>query len=204
MKIAIIANGTIKSNKFHKDILKGTDAIIAADGGADHCIRLGVSPDYVIGDLDSISKKSLRKFYKKIIHDKGQNSTDLQKALIFAWRMAPDEVIVLGAIGERIDHTMANILCLGDFSFNIRVMDENNEIEIIENKKTIKGKKGDIISIIALTDVENLNYSGLKYAVKRDFNVYAGWLGTSNEMLGEKAAITLKKGKLILMRTKVK
>ena len=41
MKIAIIANGTIKSNKFHKDILKGTDAIIAADGGADHCIRLG-------------------------------------------------------------------------------------------------------------------------------------------------------------------
>jgi len=68
MNILIVANGTIKNRNFYKKIIKKASIIIAADGGADNCIKLGISPNYVIGDLDSISNKAKEKFKKLVIY----------------------------------------------------------------------------------------------------------------------------------------
>ena len=69
-KIAIIANGTINDSKFHLELLKDSDIIICADGGANSAKELGIIPNYVIGDLDS--KTSLDK--EEIVEREGETN----------------------------------------------------------------------------------------------------------------------------------
>jgi thiamine pyrophosphokinase len=87
-KIAIIANGYVKNLEFHKDLLKDADIIICADGGANNAKKIGVIPNYIIGDLDSASKSSIE-FFKdksKIIKDNNPDKTDMELALSFNCR----------------------------------------------------------------------------------------------------------------------
>lgn len=205
-KIAIIGNGTINNIKFHERILKDYDIIICADGGATNAKKMNITPDYIIGDLDSTTNEILN-FFKhnntKIIKDENQNRTDMELAINLAEKLKPDEIIIMGAIGYRIDHTLANILCLDKIKSNIKtkIIDDKNIIEIAENEKCIEGEKDDIISIIPLTDVVDLSYQGLKWLVKNK-DVKFGWFGISNKLKGKKAKISLKKGKILILRVR--
>ena len=199
MNILIVANGAIKNRNFYKKIIKKANIIIAADGGADNCIKLGVSPNYIIGDLDSISNKSKEKFKKLVIHDNNQNTTDLEKAIVLAKKLGCKNLTIIGAIGSRIDHTLSNIITLFKTKIPSRIIDESNKIFAVEKEIEIKGRKGDIVSIIPISRIEGLTYDGLKWRVKNK-NVDSGWTGTSNIMTGSKATISLKSGKIIVIK----
>lgn len=199
MKIIIISDGRIDNKNFHKKLLRDSDLIICADGGAENAISLKITPDYIIGDMDSIKKSTLKKLNKThIITDKNQDKTDTQLAIELAQKFKPKEIIILGAIGTRIDHTLANIFRLNS---KIKIIDNKNEIDLVEKQITLQGKKNDTVSIIALTDVKGLTYSGLKWKVKNK-NVKAGWIGISNKIVKKKASITLKKGKILVIKAK--
>ena len=204
-KIAIIANGYIKNPKFHKDLLKDADIIICADGGANNAKKIGVTPNYIIGDLDSASKSSIELFKdkSKIIKDDNQDNTDLEKALSLAETLNPSEILIMGAIGDRIDHTLANIMCLTKINSDIKaqIIDEKNIIELVENSADISGDKNDIISIVPITDISNLCYTGLKWNVENlDTNI--GWFGISNMLEEKNANISLSNGKILLIRVR--
>jgi thiamine pyrophosphokinase len=204
-KIAIIANGYIKNPKFHKDLLKDAVIIICADGGANNAKKIGVTPNYIIGDLDSASKSSIELFKdkSKIIKDDNQDNTDLEKALSLAEKLSPSEILIMGAIGDRIDHTLANIMCLTKINSDIKaqIIDEKNIIELVENSADISGDKNDIISIVPITDISNLCYTGLKWNVENlDTNI--GWFGISNRLEEKNANISLSNGKIFLIRVR--
>jgi thiamine pyrophosphokinase len=204
-KIAILANGAINNIGFHKKILKNADCIICADGGANSALKLGIVPDYIIGDIDSARKNTLKKFRKnkktKIIRDPRQDKTDLELAINLAENLQAKELIILGALGMRIDHELSNIICLYRIKKGIsaKITDERNEIEIVRHEIEISGKKNDVISVIPLDEVKGLTYKGLKWGVKNK-NVKFGWFGTCNKMLGKKAKISLKKGAILVMK----
>jgi len=193
-KIAIIANGYIKNPKFHKDLLKDADIIICADGGANNAKKIGVTPNYIIGDLDSASKSSIELFKdkSKIIKDNNPDKTDMELALSFAETLTPSEILITGAIGDRIDHTLANIMCLDKIKSDVKaqIVDEKNIIELVENSADISGdNKNDIISIVPITDISNLCYTGLKWNVENlDTNI--GWFGISNRLEEKNANIS--------------
>ncbi len=63
MNTLIVANGTLGTKSFYRPLLKNMQYVIAADGGADNCLKLGITPDKIIGDMDSISHKA-----KKNLH----------------------------------------------------------------------------------------------------------------------------------------
>jgi len=204
-KIAIIANGYVKDKKFHKDLLKDTDIIICADGGADNAKEIEVTPDYIIGDLDSVSKSSIE-FFKdksKIVKDNNQDSTDLEKALSLAETLNPSELLITGAIGDRIDHTLANIMCLTKIKSNVKaqIIDEKNIIELVESSADLVGDKNDIVSIVPLTDILTLCYTGLKWNVE-NLDTNLGWFGISNRLEGKNANISFSKGKILLIRVR--
>lgn len=204
-KIAIIANGYIKNPKFHKDLLKDADIIICADGGANNAKKIGVTPNYIIGDLDSASKSSIELFKdkSKIIKDDNQDNTDLEKALSLAETLNPSEILIMGAIGDRIDHTIANIMCLTKINSDIKaqIIDEKNIIELVENSADISGDKNDIISIVPITDISNLCYTGLKWNVE-NLNTNIGWFGISNRLEEKNANVSLSNGKILLIRVR--
>ena len=206
--IGIICNGTLNDKDFHKSILKKADLIICADGGANNADKLGVVPDYVIGDMDSAEKDILDKLSKqqntKIILDLNQDKTDTELAIELAESFNPKEIMLLCAIGTRIDHTIANVLCLDRVKkgINVKIIDNKNEIILIDSSSLdVFGKKGDIISIIPLTDVKGLTYDGLKWGVD-DKNVKFNWFGICNQLTSQKGSVSVKKGKLIIIKAK--
>jgi thiamine pyrophosphokinase len=202
-KIAIIANGYVNDINFHKDLLEDADVIVCADGGADNAKKIGITPDYIIGDLDSVTSSAIEFFKEKskIIKDSNQDSTDLEKALSLVDNLSPSEILIIGAIGNRLDHTLANILCLDQIKSDIKaqIVDEKNIIELVDNSADIVGDKDDIISIVPLTDVLGLSYEGLKWLVSNK-NTKFGWFGISNRLADNTAKISLKEGKLLIIR----
>jgi thiamine pyrophosphokinase len=204
-KIIIIADGTVNNADFHKTVLYQADLVICADGGAHHAKALDVIPDYVIGDMDSIAPDFLDELrnngHTQVVIDPNQDTTDLEAAITLAISFKPREIILLGAIGDCIDHTLANALCLMKIApmIKTRLIDDKNEVTLVQNFVEITGKKDDIVSVIPLTDVKGLTYEGLKWKVC-DQNVSLGWFGIRNRMLGEKASVRLRSGKVIVVK----
>jgi thiamine pyrophosphokinase len=127
----------------------------------------------------------------------------MELAITLAESLKPNEIIIIGAIGYRIDHTIANILCLNKIKSNIKsqIIDNRNIIELVDYSKNIIGEKDEIISIIPLTDIFNLSYNGMKWLVKNK-NTKFGWFGISNKLTKKKANISLSKGKLLIIRVR--
>lgn len=206
-KIVIIANGTIRDINFHKKLLEKIDIIICADGGSNTAKKMNINPDYIIGDLDSV-EPAVIDFFKnqnktKIIHNNDQDKTDLELALILAESLEPNEIKIFGAIGDRIDHTLANILCLTIINPEIKaqIIDEKNTMELVENSMEVSGNKDDIVSIVPLTDIFGLTYSGMKWLLSNKDTKF-GWFGISNKLSENIANISLREGKLLVIRVR--
>jgi thiamine pyrophosphokinase len=208
-KIAIIANGLIENKKLHKELLKDFDIFICADGGANNAKELDITPDYIVGDFDSITTSVFNHFKErnktKMIKDKNQNKTDLEIAINLAEKLNPSEITIFGATGNRIDHTLANIYCLDKIKPEIKakIVDNKNTIELLKKNTEIKSGKNDIISVIPISDVNNLNYTGFKWNVK-NLDTQSGWFGLSNKIEKNNANINFSKGKVLVIRVRNK
>ena len=204
-RIVIIANGPINDIDFYKKIIQKTDFIICADGGANTAKKIKIMPNIIIGDLDSI-KPEVLKFYKsktKIIRDENQNKTDLELAIKIAEEHQPEDIIIIGATGGRIDHTLANILSIVKINkkINTSIIDNHASIKLIDKNSEILEKKDETISIIPLTKIKNLEIKGLKWDVeKQDTNF--GWFGISNKIRKEQANINFSEGKILIIKVR--
>lgn len=202
--VVIVANGHLKNNTFNKKELQQANIIICADGGANKITLLKITPHYLIGDMDSIKPGILAQLKKSIvvIVDQRQHNTDLEKAILFAEKLRPTEIKILGAIGNHLDHTIANTISLHHVNKKIKIsiIDEQHTIFLLnDNALEISGKRGDIISVIPITPIHGLSYHGLKWLVKNK-KVTTGWCGVRNQMTANKARIHLKKGKALVIK----
>ncbi|MCW8813743.1 MAG: thiamine diphosphokinase, partial [Chlorobium sp.] len=111
-KCIILANGKPPKKSiitfFQK---KEFETLICADGGANSALKMKLIPDYIIGDLDSISSEASKRFRNtsKIIELKGQNDTDVEKCLKYAIKKKYHEALLFGVTGNRLDHTFCNL-----------------------------------------------------------------------------------------------
>jgi thiamine pyrophosphokinase len=206
MRCIIFANGIYNHKKDIFSILSKS-LIIAADAGLYHCEKIGIIPDVIIGDFDSISKDFLY-YYKdknvKIIeYPPEKDKTDLELAFLYAAQKKVNEIIVIGALGKRWDMTFANILIpfLPELkNISIRFIDDKTEITVLfgNNKKKFSGKKGDIFSIIPISsEALGVTLSGFKYPLKNANIKIGATIGISNIFLEEKAEVSIKKGRLL-------
>jgi thiamine pyrophosphokinase len=174
--------------------------VVAADGGIAACRRAGIEPDYLVGDMDSVTSDMLLSQYTKKIYNPDQETTDMQKVLNFTRGLTADEIIVINAFGGRADHTFANYLILEEFSreFKLQVFDNIGRLSFLKPGRTVLvDQVGKIASLWAFSGVEDLNLNGFKYEL-RDKNAATEFLGISNEILKDKATIEFNKGKLAL------
>ena len=196
--IAIIADGKKVDNI--KKILEDVDVIIAADGGANICRTCEVNPDYIVGDIDSITPENIKHFSKsKFVEIKEQNHTDLQKAINYAVKLNPKSIKIISAFGKRTDHSLANILIFQNYN-------EQVPLEIYDNFGVMKfyspGKHnialhiGQTISFFSLAPVEGLFLEGFKYSII-DANNSNNFIGISNIAIEQNCIIKFDKGKII-------
>lgn len=207
MKGLVITHGSINDIDFYRDI--EYDVCVCADGGIEYANKLNIRPDVIVGDFDSCDKGLLNKYIDEGVivesYPAEKDFTDTQLAVEKAIKMGCDEVIIIGGIGQRMDHTIANIHILADLSRrNIRgrIVDEHNVIFIIAGEQTLEGKPGDIISLIPFGgNAVGLKSDGLYYQLPDFMDIYAP-CGVSNVFIKEKVWIKVEKGMLLAILAK--
>ena len=210
MNTLIVTGGKINKNFLKKHLkLNKYDIIIAVDKGLESLDTISKVPDYIVGDFDSIDTEILKKYKttktKKLNPEK--DYTDTHSALNLAIELNSTHITIIGAIGTRIDHTIANIHILKeaiDKNIKAKIINERNEIQLINKKiKIIKDDTYKYISIIPLTtEVKGITIKGMKYPLENYTLSIGNSLGVSNEQIEREAEIDIKQGILIIMKSK--
>ena len=183
--VVIVGNGESPVHKIPLNHLKNAGSIICADGGADQLISHNLTPDVIVGDMDS-TKFQKENFKGLWISSSDQNRTDLQKTLDWCVSNNIPEVTVLGIMGKREDHSLGNLHVLAEFSHKMDIQFVTNYAVIYctQGKKIFSSLAGQQISIVAIEKVQSISTVGLKYELKNKPFLPA-CNGISNEAIGK-------------------
>lgn len=215
MKRAVIfINGNLSDLKQAKKIITKNDFLICADGGVKHAMKLGLTPQTIIGDFDSITPTMQKKLVKidigLIKHPKKKDETDFELAIQLALKMKFTDILIFGILGDRIDHFLANIFLIAKTQsvnrrIKIKIIEGDKEIFILNKKVEINGKIGDEVSIIPVSDkLENIMTDGLEYKLKNENLLFGTTRGISNVMTKTSVKITAANGLAVIEHNQLK
>ncbi len=209
MVAVVFANGVPSG---YDEELPPHDLLIAADGGARHVRKLGLVPDIVIGDLDSLSGEEIagleRDGARILQHPVDKDETDLELALDFALRQSVHHVHVFAALGGRWDMTLANILLLAAPRYQdiqIQLVEAGSIFYILRAGKvlSLRGRPGDRVSTMALSaEVTGIIYQGLKWSLQNAALPFSSPRGVSNIMEQPQATLSISSGVLLCIHEK--
>lgn len=213
MNTLIISGGTIFPSFLESYLATYSyDVLIAVDKGLEVIESLHLIHDHIVGDFDSVNTNFLQKYQhneKVIIHsfNPEKDYTDTDIALNLALDLGSSDIVILGAIGTRLDHTIANIHLLMlalDKQVSCKIVNENNQIQLVNSCMILKKNSyWTYASIIPLTSqVKGITLQGFKYPLFNDTLSIGKSLGISNEILADTAKISITDGILILILSK--
>jgi thiamine pyrophosphokinase len=183
---------------------RGYEKLICADGGSNSASKMKLVPDVIIGDLDSISSKALKEFksVSKIIRLKRQNDTDVEKCLKYAIKNKFDEVLLVGATGNRLDHTFCNLgIVLKFFSqIKISLIAENSFLKAYTRSVELKTLVGETISIYGISPKTKITSNGLRYELKNTALPFGVRESTSNIAIKNLVKLKIKNGVVFVIR----
>ena len=199
-KIILILNGNLLIKKNLKKILKNYNSIICADGGANKIIDLGIEPNYILGDMDSIDKKNLKKYSQNIIKLKNQYYNDLHKALLWAKEQNIKKIDIIGIDGKRLDHTIGNFsIILECISFiDITIFTDYGNIYTINKERTFKNCYKKNISLFNPIPQNKITTYGLEYELN-NFSLKTMYSGTLNTAINDEITVKTKNKILIFI-----
>ena len=178
--------------------------LFCADGGANSAMKMGLIPDYIIGDLDSIHEVTL-KYYKakaRIIKISRQNDTDVEKCLKHAIKHKFEEAVLAGVTGDRLDHTFCNLGIVLKFfnEIGIKIIAENSLLTALTGNHIIPTFRGETISIYGIDNRTKISSKGLKYPLNKIALPFGHRESTSNVSLHNKIELKIKGGIIFLIR----
>jgi thiamine pyrophosphokinase len=206
-RILIFANGELPDLKKARLLINTDDYIICADGGTRHALALAIQPDLIIGDMDSAEKEQVLELQKSGVlfelFPRDKNETDLELAINRAIEQSPQQIIIIAALGGRLDQTLANIALLADLrlaTFDVRLDDGVEEIFLCRDQAQVQGKSGDIVSLIpwqgAVSEIQTKN---LKWVLHKGTLYPDKTRGISNELIDDNASISIGSGLLLIV-----
>jgi len=204
MRGIIIAGGEIGNSDRCRAIIKNDDMIICADSGYYHVAAMGVEPHAVLGDFDSADYDEV-KCNTKLLFPSGKDETDTELAVRYALEQGCDKLVFLGLMGGRVDHALVNVFILADMlnrGIDAYIFDGTSYIYITDSRIDVKGKLGDLLSVIPITPkVTGITNGGLEYPLN-DFDMEMGFSrGVSNVFVQEDAFVEIKSGMVLVVTT---
>ena len=205
MRALIVLGGDLPSPQLLRRCADEAELTIAADRGLEAFEAAGMLPDLLLGDMDSVSAAALAR---------GEGSTEMERlpcekddtdgghAMEVALSRGATEITILGALGGRMDHALANLMLLmrahegGAFA---QILDERVRIVRIDGEITLRGAKGDTISLIPIGTARGVTLSGCYYHAQEALTFdFVHPLGVSNVVTKDEASITVREGDLLL------
>lgn len=195
----IIGAGDNAGTNFTKRI---NEYVIAVDGGLEKLNELGIVPDIIIGDFDSLGY--IPQGDNVIRHKVEKDDTDMMLAVKKAIELKYDFIEIFGGTGGRIDHTIANIqtmLYASRRNVKIKMTDARNIYYVITNDSiTLPSKKQGILSVFALGgEAVNVNIIGAKYVAQEFHLTPDNPTATSNCYIGDSVKISVEDGSLLII-----
>ena len=192
--------------------VKDGDFVIAADAGFSHCERLGIEPDLIVGDFDSLKEgdgealEEIRRWEPERILTlpSEKDDTDMLAAIRVGLEKGCREFFLYGGLGGRLGHTIANIQCLNylkERGASGYLTDASGLIQVAKNE-TIRFEKRETgwLSLFSLGEkAEGVTLRGLKYELTDAVVTNSFPIGVSNEFIGKEAAVTVRNGTLLIL-----
>lgn len=206
----VVADGDVR--------LRPTDVggrlVIGADGGLLKAEAAGIRPDVVVGDGDSLPAGALDAAEAAGIEVKrypaAKDESDTELAVREAVRRGAAEVEIVGALGgQRIDHTLANLLLIGspDIDATLTIVDGPVTVRVMgrrgPERLSIEGAVGDLLSLLPLSEeVAGVTTDGLVFPLVKATLRQGPTLGLSNELAGAHASVAVERGRLAVIHTR--
>ncbi len=197
----VIANGDLPPLATWKVLLREEPLLICADGGADRLWALGLKPQVVIGDLDSLSAATRTRWPDvTLIEVPGQNNTDLEKALDYLLEIGAGAVTALGVTGLRGDHTLANFCILLKYHRRMALSfrDAYSDIRVVETEYEFDAVPGTRVSLLPMESCQGVTTTGLQWDLEEAAMAAGVRESISNRILTTPVRITIASGRLLL------
>jgi thiamine pyrophosphokinase len=212
-RVVIFANGEIPNPKSARALLQEGDYLLAADGGANHLYQMGIRPDMVIGDLDSIDEDVLHELtaaeVEIVQYPENKDENDLELALSASIEIGATSILIVGALGGRLDQSLASLSLLSDpllARYQIR-LDDGEQAAFFCRASTMKreqveiqGRIGDTVSLIPWGGiVEGVTTKGLQWALYSESLYPEKTRGISNVLVDKTASVEIDSGLLLVV-----
>ena len=192
----------------YQEHIRAADLLIAADGGALPLLRAGIVPHVAIGDMDSIDDAGLAELVAHGItprrFPREKDETDLELALLYAATTGATAIDILGALGGRWDHTLANValLALPDLrERRTRLLADRQTLFLVRDAAMLEGQAGDTVSLLPLAgDAHGVTTKGLRYPLDDATLSYERARGVSNVLLAPPGYVSLRAGLLLVVQ----
>lgn len=220
-RFLILAGGEIDLAFAREYLSENTfDVVACADAGLEAAKTLALPVDYVMGDFDSVSGSVLDEYRHQnnlesrevrfVSYPAEKDDTDLHLVLNLAVEQRPEEIVILGATGRRLDHFLANVNILMEplkKGIPAYIVDRHNKLYLLMHRREIHRSQmfGKYISFLPLTErVRDVSLKGFRYELDCRDMVQGSSLGVSNEMAegAETAVVDFSEGILIAVESR--
>lgn len=212
MTAILICGGTLSAAFLRKTIEQYKDAVVyAVDGGLKVADEAQILPDYLVGDFDTADSALVARYENRCVtlrHQPEKDATDTELAVDEAIARGADEIVLLGATGSRMDHTLANIHMLFKMRLqgvNAYIINENNRISL--HKESFQRMREDMfgtyVSFLPFGGaVSGVTLKGLKYPLENMSLAVGNSLGISNEVVEKKIEVSFESGYLLMIESR--
>lgn len=211
MKALIFANGDLGHPQYLQTMVDESNLLIAADGGASHCFQLNITPDILIGDLDSIAPEILEHFRKVQVtirrYPVEKDAADLELAIDLARDKGAHSIILAGVLGGRWDMSLGNILLAAGKKYkalSITLLGPDCLMHILHPNKPhlLTSERGSRVSLLPLNgDVHGVTLKGFQYPLANHTINFGSSLGISNRILKDQATVQIRNGVLLSVQS---
>lgn len=180
------------------------DYVVAVDGGYAHLQAVGRVPDMAIGDFDSLGYVPECKVVSQ--HPTHKNESDLELALDSALELGFTDLVVYGALGGRLDHTVANLQLMalfGERGVRVTAIGDDCSVRVVVGPDVYQLPLRDsgTVSVFSVTDEAfGVVEQGMEYSFDDEVLTNRTSRGLSNELKGEPASVAVEKGTLLVFR----
>ncbi len=209
MKGLLIAGGHVPSSKeFLKQCFQGVDFIACADSGMNITRQMGYVPDLLIGDMDSLNPELLAdpeiKSMEVIKLNPVKDYSDTYYAMEALRDRGVKQLTILGAMGSRADHSLANLFSLEHFldCMEIEFLDGQNHVQLFKKGEfEIAKDHFTYLSLLCLSDQCKFSVEDTKYEVHEFETTRSDPIGLSNEILGDRAKLIIHDGIVVVVQS---
>ena len=195
----IVADGSFPRHDIPLGYIRNAERVVCCDGSAENLIKGGYIPDAIVGDMDSLDESIAGRFNDRIFRDESQDTNDLTKAVTWCSERGYKELIIVGATGNREDHTIGNISLLAEYvkEVKVKMVTDTGILMALTESSVVSSFPGQQVSIFAIETETEITSHGLRYHLERK-KLTNWWSATLNESTGDSFSLEFDGGRIII------